>query len=162
MKSARTFALALLAAAVCSAAAARHGREIVRVEVPFETVSGHDVILVAVTVAEKPAHFILDTGSELTMVDREFAGFTREKRKASRAGGHGIVNVGTAMVSPFCMGTHCLNFRKVGVGEFGELSEYLGRRIDGLLGQDVLRAFDEVTIDYKKSTVTFSIEEGGQ
>lgn len=49
-------------------------------------------MIVRVTVAGKPANFILDTRDELTLLDREFFGFAKPERKKSEApGGHGIL-----------------------------------------------------------------------
>jgi hypothetical protein len=163
LKRSHILAPLLLAAAVCSAAAWGHARrEPVRVEVPFET-GEHKMILIRATVAGRPATFILDTGTELTLLDREYSGLPkREHKQTDAAGGHGIATVAFAQVSVFCVAQHCVKDMKVAVGEFAGISKLLGRRIDGTIGQDLLRAFDEVTIDYKKSTVTFSIEGEGQ
>ncbi len=151
--------LALPLAVAISATAWGHSRrEPVRVEVPFET-SGHDLIVVRISVAGRAANFILDTGDELTMVDRQFAGFPKQDRKKSDApGGHGVLTTGMAQLPTLCFESYCLKNRKVGVGEFEEVSKLVGRRIDGTIGQDLLREFDEVIINYKKSTVTLSRE----
>lgn len=156
MNASRIFALALAVAATVW----DDGRGAARVEVPFETV-GHNVMVVRVTVAGKPANFILDTGDELTLLDREFAGFAKpERKKYDEPGGHGILTVGFAQIASFCFKSYCLIERKVGVGEFADVSKLVGRRIDGAIGQDLMREVDRVSIDYKHGTVTLTVEAG--
>ena len=43
--------------------------------------------------------------------------------------------------------------RSVVAMNLGEVSEAFGRRIDGLLGQDLLREFERVTIDFRARTL---------
>jgi hypothetical protein len=151
----RIFALVLAVAA----AAQGHGREPVRVQVPFETAE-RNVTIVRVTVAGKPPNFILDTGAELTLLDREFAGFAKpEANKSETPGGHGIATVGFAQVASLCFEKYCLRDWKVGIGEFADVSRLIGRCTDGAIGQDLMREFDEVSIDYKHGTVTLTVEE---
>jgi aspartyl protease len=162
MKLARILALPL-AAAICAAAWGHSRREPARVEVPFETTrGGAGLMTIRVTVNGKTGDFLFDTGDELTLLDREFAGFKSEKPKPEKNGAHpdgqsGISTMKQVVLGPVCIEKHCFEKRTVGIAELGFFPR-LGRRIDGIIGQDLLREFDEVTINYKKSTVTFSTE----
>jgi hypothetical protein len=46
--------------------------------------------------------------------------------------------------------------RQVVVMNLKEISRVYNRRIDGLLGQDLLSEFDSVVIDFKKKKIRFS------
>lgn len=48
------------------------------------------------------------------------------------------------------------NERNVIVTDTDVLTETYGRAIDGVLGQDILREFETVTIDYRHRTIAFS------
>lgn len=45
------------------------------------------------------------------------------------------------------------NHQPVEVADLGKLSKIYGRTIDGIVGQDVLRSFDSVQINYKGECV---------
>jgi len=101
-------------------------------------------------------------GDELTLVDREFVGFPKPKQDKDGAhpdGQSGITTVKWADVGPMCLEKFCLEKRRVGIAELGVFPR-LGRRIDGILGQDLLREFDEVSINYKTEVVTLTIGGG--
>jgi len=152
----------LLVAAACSVATARHSREAVRVALPFETVKTAKLMIVRVTIAGKTGDFLFDTGDELTLVDREFVGSPKPKQDKDGAhpdGQSGITTVKWADVGPMCLEKFCLEKRRVGIAELGVFPR-LGRRIDGILGQDLLREFDEVSINYKTEVVTLTIGGG--
>ncbi len=162
MKHPRVLALTLFAAAACSVAAAKHSREAVRVELPFQTTKTAKLMIVRVTIAGKTGDFLFDTGDELTLLDREFAGFPKPKRDKDGShsdGQSGITTVKWVDVGPMCLEKFCLDKRKVGIAELGVFPR-LGRRIDGIVGQDLLREFDQVSIDYRTEVVTLTISGG--
>ncbi len=148
MRFARAIALLLAAASFAAA------QEPLRVEVPFETLKGPNLMIVRVTLRGKTGDFLFDTGNERTLVDREFAGFPKSKRDKAELG---EIAVEWTKLGPLCVEKHCFEKKTVGIAELGLLPR-LGRRVDGIIGQDLLREFDEVTISYKKSTVTLVIE----
>jgi len=151
-----------LAAAICAAAWGHAHREPARVELPFETVKGRNLMIVRVSVGGKTGDFLFDTGDELTLVDREFAGYAKpklEKNGAHPDGQSGVTTAKWVTAGPVCLAEHCFEKRTVGIAELGMFPR-LGMRIDGIVGQDLLREFDEVTINYRKSTVTLVIEGG--
>jgi hypothetical protein len=152
MNFARIFALCLAAASFTSA------KEPVRVELRFESVRG--LMLVKARMGEREGTFIFDTGAETTLADREFLKLKREE-KSFDANAPGAKTLRPAKVSPACLGAACVEHATVGVAEFGEASRGLGREIDGILGQDVLREFDCVAIDYKRGVIVLT-KNGGE
>lgn len=145
------FAVAL--ALVASTAAWGHERRAVKIEVPFETVRG--AVIIRVTMAGRQGDFLLDTGAEILLADRQFLGVPT---KDARRGPDGVTVVDMAKVNDFWIGGHCFGRRTVGLMDFAALSKSLGRRISGTVGQDVLREFDSVNIDYKRGMVTLTIQ----
>jgi hypothetical protein len=144
------FAVALALAA--TSAAWGHERRAVKIEVPF-TVKANLVVL-KMTLAGKPGTFLLDTGAQGTMLDREFAGFAKKKR----TGEFGVIDVEYSSVDKLCFeGGACFPKTRVGVAELGNVAG-LPLHLDGIIGQDLLRGFDEVSIDYKRGIVTLAIK----
>lgn len=90
------------------------------------------MILLDATVNGKPSVLVLDTGTRFTC--------TTQAVKHERAS----------------IGIAGLTFEKqpVTTVNLDSLSKWAGTRIDGLLGQDILREFSAVRIDYKAQTVT--------
>jgi len=136
---------------VCSAEAAEW-----RVELHFESVRG--LMLVRARMGDREGTFIFDTGAQMTLVDREFLGLKPEDKPFDGAAAPGARMTRTAEVAPACLGELCAAKATVGTADFGDVSKGLGRRIDGILGQDVLRKFDHVGIDFKKSVVTLVLK----
>jgi len=145
----RLVALALVA----STAAWGHGRRAVKIEVPFETARG--LVIVHAVMAGRPGDFLLDTGAEMTLADRRFLGL-KVKDAAPRA--DGVTAAGAANVGDLCISDHCFGKRQVGLVDFEGFSKLLGRRISGTVGQDVLREFDSINIDYKRGIVTLAVK----
>ena len=53
------------------------------------------------------------------------------------------------------MGDLCLGKTIVGIVKLDEISKELGCHIDGIIGQNLLREFDSVSIEYKRGVVVF-------
>lgn len=106
-----------------------HAQERKTYTAPFRTVKG--MILLDATINGKPSVLVLDTGTRFTC--------TTQAVKHERAS----------------IGVAGLTFEKQPVltVNLDSLSKWAGTRIDGLLGQDVLREFARVTIDYKAGLV---------
>ncbi len=127
-----------------------------RVEVPFETVRRLPVI--HASVAGKSGAFVLDTGSEGTLVDRKFLGL--KKAGDGAALGSGGIMGAPSNVGEFCISAHCIGKTQVWLIDFDGYSEKMGRRVDGIIGQDFLQRFDSVTFDYVHRRVI--LEKGNQ
>lgn len=119
------------------------------VRVPFR--SAQSMILVEGKVDGKPVTLLLDTGSLSTIVSTKlYRNLNYPLRQLHR-------NLRSAGVSgesiPICLdlelGGHRWFSQRVSVMNLDELSDILGiPHIDGLLGEDILRQFRYVRIDY--------------
>lgn len=120
------------------------------VELPFELEKRHGAILVTLTVNGRPATLLVDTGAATTMISAELAGidrFTLERSKF-REGQTGLQAVGVWERATLQAGSWRASM-DVGAINLDEVTARYGRRIDGLLGQDVLRRFARITIDFE-------------
>jgi hypothetical protein len=122
--------------------------------VRFELLPQRGLIVLQGTVNDKPATMILDTGTELTMVDREFLKldekkFPKEVRKA-REEWAGVWTGRRMKVKELTIGRHQFLEKEIWVVDLGPTSRTLDRKIDAIVGMDALRKFDEVTLSLKK------------
>ena len=124
--------------------------------VTFHTVNG--LILLDATVNGKPQTFILDTGAQVSLLDRSLAGL--EKQKAGN-NVNGVIDTSKMgrVVSSLCIGTRCLSDRSLGVVDYEKVSRALGVRVDGQIGQDILRQFSAVRIDFKNQVVELETKQ---
>ena len=104
------------------------------------------MILLDATVNGKPAVLLLDTGSNVSFVDMHLAGLIQFKAdKVRRLGMSG------------CLVAHEQLFdspdRRPCVADLSDISKSVKERIDGLLGQDILREFSAIRIDCRNSVV---------
>ena len=117
--------------------------------VPFRSVQS--MILVEGKVNGDPVTFLLDTGSVGTIVSHRIYSTTAfPLRRAQRnKEGHGINGESIAAQLDLQLGSHRWVARRVAVMNLDELSDILGvRHIDGLIGEDILRDFRSIRIDY--------------
>ena len=121
--------------------------------VPFHTVNG--MILLDATVNDKPAVLLLDTGADFTLISPEAAGLPAnlDALKATNTTGAAGEYV-KSRVDLRLAERHWIE-RAVLVMDLSEASKRLGTRTDGFIGQDVLREFSAVRIDYKASVIEF-------
>jgi hypothetical protein len=124
------------------------------VTVPFR--SEESLLVVQVFVNGRSANLILDTGAESTFLSPEAAGIsntagvTRLRSNAqiaksiSRNAAISLTENGRIFSQP------------VIVVDLNELNRKVGCKCDGILGQDVLRRFRAITVDYKNKTVAFT------
>jgi hypothetical protein len=149
MKSLR--ALFLVHLALGSAAGAED------LEIPFEVAGAEPVILVRATANGKPALLILDTGSSRTILRPELADALSSGLPGSgfSDGGPGLRANGRWTRATIRLGGKSWR-RMVVAMNFDEVSRAYGMRVDGLLGGDLLREFDRVTIDFRSATILLS------
>ncbi len=118
--------------------------------IPFESHAG--LILLRVELNGKPANFLLDTGAQVSYLDRNIAGIGKHQEGNNV---NGVIDAAKLVrASSLCIGPRCLADRTFAVVDYERVSRALNVRIDGQLGQDILREFDSVRIDYRNSTVT--------
>lgn len=118
--------------------------------VSFHTV--HDVILLDATVNGRRAVLMLDTGANGSIIDAHTAGFDADKLSSVGAAG------ARAACSPRLVRIKLEGYEwfnpQACVMDLSSVTRNIGAHIDGFLGQDVLRRFSRVCIDYKAHTVT--------
>lgn len=133
----RSIAVVLASLLLCSLSFAQEKPEAPKPEhrvftVPFHTVNG--LILLDVKVNGKPAVMLMDVGANVTLL-----------RHAPR-------NAVTVELEPSrAVTVSALDLEKIGV----HLAKRDMAQIDGLLGEDFLRYFASVRIDYKASVIEF-------
>lgn len=116
---------------------------------PFDVDARYGSIFVAVTVNGRPATLLVDTGAASTIVRPELAGVDRLALDRSRFRGDvGFEARGVWQTVRLGLGTSWSTPLEVGAVDLSEAMQRYGRRVDGLLGQDVLRRFRRVTFDY--------------
>lgn len=124
---------------------------------PFEVGHG-DVILVRADVDDRPALLILDTGSGRTILRHDRIRLTTDPLPASRFSGSGpglAANGRWGVANVRLAGRTWLHRSVVGM-RLEEVSRAYGREIDGILGQDLLREFRTVTVDFEAREVRLS------
>jgi hypothetical protein len=106
-------------------------RAVDSVRLPFE--SQRSLLLVSVTVNGQPKTLIFDTGAERTMIHERNASVERQRTSVTLDGKTFIVPV-----------------------IFADLADMqiAKAKADGVLGQDIIRRFTVITIDYTAKTVT--------
>ena len=122
---------------------------------PFHS-APNGIILLDATVNGKPAVLLLDTGANFTLISPQASGYPTAKlhaltpNKTTGSSGDYVrsrVDLG--------LGERRLMDREILVMDLSDAGKRLETRIDGLLGQDVLRQFSAIRIDYKASVIEF-------
>jgi len=118
------------------------------VHVPFRTVQS--MILIEGKIDEKRVTFLLDTGSNHTIVSVRSYGrvqFLLPRAQRNR-GGAGMTGESVRLPVTLTLADHIWAGQCFSIMNLDELQQVLGIRFDGLLGQDILRDFRSVRIDY--------------
>ena len=118
------------------------------VVLPFKTAGG--LMVVTVKVNNKPVSMVVDTGAVSTFVSAEAAGVSNPQLGDLRKNKNSVVISGKAAVRNVTLevGNSLFN-QYVTVLSLKELSDRLGVRCGGILGEDFLTNFRWVTVDYK-------------
>lgn len=98
----------------------------------------------------RPAVMLLDTGAAQTVVSVDAAGISPMELAESRFTS-ALALRGEAVLAPvdIQLGRRTWRQYPVAVMRLGEVSKTYGRRIDGLIGYDLLSQFDYVILDFK-------------
>jgi hypothetical protein len=124
-------------------------------EVAFEINRGREAILLHAELNGEPAVLILDTGASHTVVSPERAGLNAidlGKARFSQSGpGMGAEAVWGR--TTLRLGGKLWADRPVVVMNLTEVSKMYGRKVDGLLGQDLLGECRRVSIDFKERRI---------
>jgi hypothetical protein len=102
-----------------------------------------------------PIVMILDTGSSHSLFDARAFGMSPAQLQSARLNARGLgLNADVVWRSAnFQIAEQQWNNQPVEVADLSKLSKIYGRTIDGILGQDVLRSFESVQINYKGDCV---------
>jgi hypothetical protein len=124
--------------------------------VPIERSPHFGAILVSVRVNGKPAVLILDTGSNTTILSPEISGLNvaRLPRAKPPRKGTGFVGDGRWGQATLSIGTRVWKDKRVLVVDTNDLSSAVQRKIDGILGQDILDEFKYVEINLEEKRLT--------
>jgi hypothetical protein len=120
-----------------------------RSELPIERDAVFGEILVSVRVNGKPAVLILDTGSSTTILSPEASGLDPAslRRAAPPKKGTGFVGDGRWGEATLVTGTRIWKDHRILVADMKSINEAVHRKIDGILGQDILGEFKHIEID---------------
>jgi hypothetical protein len=123
------------------------------IHLPFRTVQS--MILVEGKVNGKPVTFLLDTGAMRTIVSAKIYGNVGYSFQLAQRAGQQPGFVGETVTLPVNLqfDRHTWLARRVSIMNFNGLSDVLGADFDGLLGEDVLREFHSVHIDYRNHQI---------
>jgi hypothetical protein len=115
---------------------------------PFRT--AHSMIIVQGRVNGSLVAFLLDTGATRTIVSASIYGKVPFRLRTIERTSHSAGIIGDSVILPVNLelANHTWSGQHVAVMNLDGLSQVLGIQFDGLIGQDVLREFRSVRIDY--------------
>jgi len=108
-------------------------------------------ILIDAKLNGRPIVMIFDTGASRTMFDAEHFGIAAVDLQAARMNNRGVgidADV-VSRIADFSIADQKWTQQQVEVADLRWLSKLYGRKIDGIVGQDVLREFSSIQINYK-------------
>jgi hypothetical protein len=139
--------LAARQSASCTSPNTPHRRSIL----PIEHGTVYGVILVSIVVNGKPAVLILDTGSSTTILSPEVSGL--DPINLGRADpprkGTGFVGDGRWGEVTLVTGARIWKDHRVLIVDMKSISDAMHRKIDGILGEDILDEFKCIEIDFE-------------
>lgn len=114
-------------------------------------------ILVDASVNGQPIVMILDTGASHSMFDASIFGLSSMQLQVARMKSRGLGLDADVVwrTADFEIGDQAWTQRPIEVADLHLLSKIYGRKIEGIVGQDVLRSFVSVQINYKGQCVMF-------
>ena len=123
------------------------------IRVPFRTVES--MILIEGKIDEKRITFLLDTGSNHTIVSVRFYGNVLLALRPAQhdRGAAGWMGESVRLPVDLSLADHIWVGQCVTMMNLDELQKVLGIHFDGLLGQDILREFRSVRIDYSAHVI---------
>lgn len=121
--------------------------------VPFRTAQA--MILVEGKVNGNPAILLLDTGANRTIISARVYGNVLFQMQQLRQNHHGAGVAGGSIPlhADLVLAGRIWVAQRVSVMDLDELNDMLKLHFDGLLGQDILRQFRAVRIDYRTHVI---------
>ena len=120
--------------------------------IPFEVNRNFGAILIRAQVNRQPATLVVDTGSSHTILSSELLQVRplALEHADAPAKGSGYVGRATWARATLEIGTMTWRDRAVLVmDDFRDMSNSMKQRVDGIIGEDVLKEFDSVILDFK-------------
>jgi hypothetical protein len=120
---------------------------------PFR--SAHSMIVVQARVNGSQIALLLDTGATRTIVSSRVYGNVPFQLRSIERTSHSAGIVGDSVILPVNLelANHAWAGQRVAIMNLDGLSQIFGIQFDGLLGQDILREFHSVRIDYRNHTI---------
>jgi hypothetical protein len=114
-------------------------------------------ILIDAKLNREPVLMILDTGATHSMFDASTFGLSAVQLQAARMNTRGLGLDADVVwrTADFEIGDETWKQQPVEIADLHLLSKIYGRKIGGIIGQDVLRSFVSVQINYKGQCVMF-------
>lgn len=133
--------------APCTSTKTPHRRSVL----PIERGAVFGEILVSIRVNGKPAVLILDTGSSTTILSPEASGLDpiNLRRADPPKKGSGFVGDGRWGEATLITGARIWKDHRVLVADMKSITDAMHRKIDGILGQDILGEFKYIEIDFE-------------
>jgi hypothetical protein len=118
---------------------------------PFRSV--HSMLLIDAKVNGDPVILLLDTGANSTILDVKAYGKTLTLPSRPDTRQVGIVGNAVRVRVDLEIARRFLFSQPVAVMNLGDLPQRLGAPFDGLLGQDILRQFHSIRINYRTHVI---------
>ena len=118
---------------------------------PFRSV--RSLILVDAKVNGRSAALLLDTGANHTIISPKVCGSVPAPAVERTSKGPGIVGNALRLRVDLEIADRFLFSQPVSVMSLGDLPQRIGAQFDGLLGQDILREFRSVRINYRARVI---------
>ena len=125
-------------------------------EVPFVTDDRHQSILITSEIDGHTATMLVDTGAALTYVDASLTGISPVRIERAKFRGDAGLQVYAVPHRATLQFAGWSKTMAVRAANLQGLSQRYGRKIDGIIGQDVLRQFPRVTIDFEAKKLLLS------
>jgi hypothetical protein len=120
---------------------------------PFR--SAHSMIVVQARVNGSQIALLLDTGATRTIVSSRVYGNVPFQLRSIERTSHSAGIVGDSVILPVNLelANHAWAGQRVAIMNLDGLSQVFGIQFDGLLGQDILREFHSVRINYRNHVI---------
>jgi hypothetical protein len=128
-------------------------------EVPFQLTRHFGLILVKADVNDRPATLVIDTGSSHTILSTKLLQVhlpTLQQADDAGKGSGWVGRAGWAKATMKLGGTVWRDRDFLVMDVLPDVSDAAGHKVDGILGQDVLKNFNSVDIDFRHKRLSLA------